>query len=230
MAKVYFASISRPGAELLAQPLEKYFHDKSLRFDDAESNNYHSCPAYTKFFSNTYIIKAEMGFSIGTYGDRIETPDQNQEWYNTIIQAPQVISPDHSHELIQLNMSEYIFFSEEEVNITQMPAYNHSTIESVFGTYDISKWFRRIRPALYLPKDKLVEVKRGDALAYLSFDRPVELIEFEWNQELQEVENSCTHLKSFQPRMSFKNLTSLFQAKRMKAKILRSIHDQRSNT
>ena len=93
----------------------------------------------------------------------------------------------------------YIFFSEEDVNITLSSPYFSNSPHMKYGrvtpgSFNISKWFRSINFEIILwsESDK-IEFKKGEYLAYVHFDtkNDIEFVQFTMNDELHNIQRVC---------------------------------------
>jgi len=230
MKKVYHTHIHNPipGLRLLEEPLVRYFREKKRRFNGLEVDNYFACPAHKELFKNTYIVKSDVDVHLQTNNGTLSCLDKSQEWFDEFIGYAN-LSENNEYEIAQFNFSNHLFFSQESVTITMTPAFNHSELLGVYGTYDVSKWFRRVRPAILIPQNSEVKISKGDPLFYLTFSEPVELIPFEHNDELGSLERDCLTLKTVYGKgypTPLRKIYSWFTEKKMNARIMRIINEQ----
>ena len=128
----------------------------------------------------------------------------------------------------------YVFFSEEPVNIEVMSPFMHRSGFNkngyiVPGTYDISKWFRPLNPALQLydNEDRVVESSKGDALMYIKFNcsDSVKLEKFYIDKELDSIIYGASGYKNYDPNRSLPYLYDKFEKAGLKKRTLKLIKE-----
>ena len=116
-------------------------------------------------------------------------------------------------------MPGYIFFSEEPLEIEILSPFMHKSNFCnngyiVPGSYDISKWFRPVNPALqfYDNLDKNIKSEKGDPLMYINFRTHdnIKLKRFYMTQELEDVVYATTTYKRHDPNRSLSYLYDKF--------------------
>ena len=117
-----------------------------------------------------------------------------------------------AHDYVHLDdLAGWFFFSEVPTQVTVTPPYLHPQgLVGSAGTYDISKWFRQIHPAIMVT-DHSVEIARGQPVVYVTFDKPVELVQFDLTDRLLGIANRSASLKHTIPKLSLKYLYEKFK-------------------
>ena len=95
----------------------------------------------------------------------------------------------------------YVFFSEEDVNMTLSSPYFSNSPYMKYGTvtpgsFNISKWFRAVNFEMMLwPDSDKIEFKKGEHLAYLHFDteNDIEFVQFTMSDEIHKIERACSN-------------------------------------
>jgi|SaaInlStandDraft_5_1057022.scaffolds.fasta_scaffold85216_1 hypothetical protein len=233
--KIYWGFKGPAGSQLLVEPMVGVLKDVSVNKDTLsgiEYEEYKKCPAHIKYFKNTFVVKA---FTDITLEHRVlvdgmatlSSPTHDQEGYNAHVDARIIENSDF--QLVQLEWNMFMF-TDKDIEVSQIPATIHvnpflrDTIQ-VSGIMNISKWFRPIRPAFFIPKNGSVTIKRGDALYYIKVHstEPLELIQFNMGEELENLANDCLLLKLHKSRASLKSLYGWFTKARYQTRVLNGI-------
>jgi hypothetical protein len=97
------------------------------------------------------------------------------------------------------------------------------------GSYDISKWFRPVNPALQLydNSDKEVQSDKGDPLMYINFktNENVRLKRFNITQEIENIMYATTAYKKYDSNRSLSYLYDKFIQSGLNKKTLRLIKE-----
>lgn len=180
-------------------------------------DEYSSCKSLHSIFKNTFYIEhpsdrhfvfdKNVGSDLNMYGGWI------------YLENPQINPKITFHYDLQ-----WIFMSEEKLEIQQTPAYMHKISESqyghiVAGSFDISQWIRPVG-ASYRLWEGIDEIylKAGEPIMYINFatDKKVNLIRFEPTAKLNEIISGATNLKDIQPNIPLSDLYRRFkESKRM---------------
>jgi len=221
MKTVYWGKKLQVNNLLINEEPEKLVKTKEW----ANLGSYRQCYAAIEFSKNIFVIKSPFDFTLWKENDQVMS-DKPQEWFDYYIFWGLMQEFDS----IQIQLKDF-FFSEEDLEISQLPAYLHDNnfISSTYllpGKMNISKWFRGILPGFKWKKDR-IEVKKGDALYYVQFhtDEQVEFKQFEVSDELIRLSRMCTDVKEYKGRLPLAKLYSLFTKANMKNKILKNIRE-----
>jgi len=200
---------------MLMQPPESVRKNLSKKVNSINvKSSYVACKSYHEFFKNTFILShpytAEWQISDGNQGGLfIPRPDD---------------SAFIDSYLIDYDL-QWVFFSEDDVEIEITPAYLHQKESDkygyiVAGSYNISKWFRPISLSWQLwEKESKIAFTKNDPICYLNFrsKNKVILKQFELTSKLKEISNGCAALKSIIPNLELSELYEKFtRAKRNK--------------
>jgi len=127
----------------------------------------------------------------------------------------------------------YIYFSEEELTMRQVPPYMHRVKSSETswmsaGSYDISKWFRPIFPSYVLwDKEKHVSIVEGEPDMYLQFETNKKIIfkRFEFTNEMYVLVNELMNLRDRNSIASLNFLYDVFIRSYRNKKVLKMIKE-----
>jgi len=221
MKTVYWGKKLQVNNLLINEEPEKLVKTKEW----ANLGSYRQCYAAIEFSKNIFVIKSPFDFTLWKENDQVMS-DKPQEWFDYYIFWGLMQEFDS----IQIQLKDF-FFSEEDLEISQLPAYLHDNnfISNTYllpGKMNIYKWFRGILPGFKWKKDR-IEVKKGDALYYVQFhtDEQVEFKQFEVSDELIRLSRMCTDVKEYKGRLPLAKLYSLFTKANMKNKILKNIRE-----
>ena len=234
MKTIYYANSSPPdlyGKDfmLYQEPDSLYKELLTTKNTNNTYNNYMDCPAFLKSIQNTCVVRTPwtaeifVNFENGTF-----TNEQGSE--DTIVEhfSPKPIS----REKIMFNIyHNFLFFCEDSLEITTMPAYMHTSelqtkCTYIPGSFDISKWFRPIEGAMEMQETfNSLKLKLGDPLYYIKFNtsEPIKFVRFDLTPELWELSQGCVQHKKHQPQKALSYLYKLFCHTGMQSSILKKI-------
>lgn len=212
------------------EPVLKYVI--SQRDNDVE---YLKCPAFQKYYANTFVIKSPVDLELKIERDIVgrkilTTKNFNENFYNQHI-FPRM-AQNNFFSMFSLEFS-YIFYSENSVIIEMLPANMEKTnfiknTNLIPGEFDISKWIRPVSPAFEVIDDsQTLSIKRGDPLYYIRFrtDKKVNLIRVEQDNTIESIEKACARLKFFVSKNSLEenykaasSMINLYKAKLFRKK------------
>jgi hypothetical protein len=144
---------------------------------------YLKCPAHTDFLKNTFVFCAPFDLNINididtkTNSATVFCDNIDQEIYQSIIDTRFI--PDAASKktkLPVLGIDWLVVLQSTELCLVQLlPAFMHRNdftekTTVIPGEYDISKWTRPIETAFEIRNNQeRIEIKQGDALAYIKF-------------------------------------------------------------
>jgi len=224
------AAFMSPMRLMAPEPLLKHMDYKAF-FGPSVSK----CPAIVDDLKNIFVIKSPVDIKIKLGHNALDVDHQDIEFAKAFLGNPQGKFGIH-----QLSLS-YLFFSEESLIATQLPAYydQNNFIDSTFtisASFDIGRWYRpAAKPAFIVkPGVKTIDIKQGDPLIYfkLNTSEKVNLIEFDDVEFKQLKENSpewaCASLKrQSNTVISLAKCYEYFEQFKMRRKILRLIKNNR---
>ena len=199
---VYWAPTSLPDTttrtNLILEPptpLRKEFTST----ENGKPTNYNACRSLHNFYKNAFVLKHPL----------------SAKWnYETRHENGYIYSHDtNSEDYLRIDIDfGWVFFSEESVEIEQLPAFFHKQKSTDYGylaagSFDISKWFRHINPTYILWNGiKEFEVVEDEAMFYIRFltDRPVILKQFEFTPKINEIALGAANLKRVKPNLTLK--------------------------
>jgi len=189
------------------------------------------CPCIHEHLKNTFTINSPIDLTFTWDGNTIYTKDYNQMTFDKLFELRDV----HAG-LISLNLSQYIFFTEYDCDMTVTGAYMSNNDMSKYSTVlpgrvNISKWFRNTDLALFIrEKNKEITIKKGDPLMYVKFhtDERIKLQKFYLTNEIYELQKHVLKQKEFQTDKSvtryLKSIYNTFNNSKIKSKILSEIN------
>lgn len=188
---------------------------------------YQLCKAAHNIFKNTFVLTHPQSIS-ATFSNVEETIVQSSDSRFTI-NPPSMVGA-HT---VTLGTSSWIFFSEEDLEISMSPPFMHKTTDRDYGyipagKFNIAKWFRPLNLTYQLWGGvNKIEVKKDEPAMYLNFytDKKVILKRFNLSEELYQIGIECSELKRSLPRMHLEMMYEAFTKSSRNKKILKLIKD-----
>ncbi len=159
------------------EPLHKH-----LNYKEFFGPHVSRCPAVVDELKNTFVIKSPVDITMEFTDGGFRCENQSVSFAQTFFGLPQ--GTDGLH---QMGMG-YLMFAEQSLMLTQLPAYydvngyTEATV-GVSASFDCGRWFRSsCKPTFKLkPGQRRIEIKEGDALAYVKFNTTerINMIEIE---------------------------------------------------
>lgn len=201
---------------------------KSKNFQN-NYNNYMDCAGFLKAIHNIFVIRNSWTTTINidlSSGNFTNGHGQSTEITEHFTPKPICrINP-------MFNMyHNFLFFCEEDLEITTMPAFMHSSelqtkCTYIPGSFNISRWFRPIEGAFEMqyPFSEL-NLKDNDPLYYVKFntEEAIKLVKFHLTPELWNMAQGCVHHKKYQPMKPLKYLYKMFSGTYMRKRVLSEI-------
>jgi hypothetical protein len=235
MKTIYYAHASQPDLYykdfMTFQAPDSLYKDLLTDKDEKNNwNNFMDCPAFLKSIHNTFIIRLPwtteriIDFNSGKFLNSKNEPDAISEYF----------LPKDSSRNNKLMMNVYhhmLYFCEDSIEVTAMPAYLHSTdlqTKCIYipGTFDISNWLRPVDGAMELRQGvNSLKINTNDPIYYIKFNttEPIKFVRFNVTAELWGLVNGCVQHKFHQPRKGLAYLYKIFQHTGMKSLVLKHI-------
>ena len=130
----------------------------------------------------------------------------DQNFYNNYVTVT-----DADNGLTFFNL-QILLFSEENMEVTQLPPYFHNTeftknTTTIPGSLNISRWYRPLHPAFYLHNNSFVRINRGDPILYWRFNtnKKVQFKRFAYTDKIRQIANSCVNIRKIfaHPKLDF---------------------------
>ena len=175
---------------------------KGLKPKEFFGPNAGMCPAIVDEGKNTFKITSPIDIDV-TFAEDFSDIDSKYPSEDGYLQH--YIGPFGPDKVIQLAQPTYLFFCEDTLLMTQLPPYyEQSTFtEHCMGlsaTFDISSWFRVVKPAFKL-KDgsRRIAMSTDDAIMYLKFntDEKIKLVRFDSSPFTKEHKDVLEHMLAF---------------------------------
>lgn len=195
--------------------------DKTINKND----NLIFCPAVKNLTNNIFVLEAPLESSYEVKGQDIIHKSKN--YIGT--RKPHSNNFKDNY-LFVLNIS-YIFFTEEDIDMTLTSPYFSNSPHLKFGSivpgkFNISKWFRNFNLEINLWTDvKEFILKEGEDLAYVHFDsdKEIELIRFDMNDKLLNIMRACASSTSWERFVPFIKRYKRFKESLMNKKVIKEI-------
>ena len=200
--------------ESLRRNLSKKVNTKNSK------SSYITCKSYHEFFKNTFTLNHP-------YTTEWQVSDGNQG--GLFIPRPDDSAFIDSH-LVDYDL-QWVFFSEDDVEIEVTPAYLHKKESDkhgylVAGSYNISKWFRPISLSWQLwEKETKIAFTENEPICYLNFrtKNKVVLKQFELTPKLKEISSGCAGLKTIKPGLELSELYEKFTRSKRNKVVIKEI-------
>ncbi len=192
--------------------------------EDPNGNGYQMCTALHELANNMFYIKAPFDVEI------------NFDAEGKIIVGPYSGWFEARHSSMNDSFSadfdySYMFFCEEELEVSYMPPFLHKTSQPDFGficsvKWDISSWFRPHRTIFQLwPGKNKIHFKKDEPMAYLKMhtDKKIVFKEFKLTPEILLISQACQDHKFILPFESMKTLYHRFTNTSMKKRLILEI-------
>lgn len=160
------------------------------------------CPAIIDEGKNTFKINSPIDIDV-TFNEDFTRFESKYPHDVNFLQH--FIGPFGPDKVIQLAQPTYLFFCEEPMLMTQLPPYyeqseftNHCI--GLSATYDISNWFRVVKPAFKLKDGShKIAMDQNTALLYVKFntEEKVKLVRFDATPFVKEHNDIMNHMLSF---------------------------------
>ena len=194
-------------------------------------NNYMDCPAFLKSVQNTFVVrcpwtsKLTVDYSNGTFVNEQGQRDEIAEHF-----TPKPTSRTNPMFNVYHN---FLFFCEDDLEITTSPAFLHNTefqsnCTYIPGTFNIAKWFRPIEGAFEMKhRFQTLDIAMGDPLYYIKFNTTdsIKLVRFDLTPELWNMTQGCVNHKKYQPNKSLTYLYKLFFHSGRQRQVLKKIRE-----
>lgn len=202
MIDVYYGpSISCPFL-LTGQPIETLLKNIKRAPPSREILN---CPSFVRFCSDVYVLQSPFDIDIVNHNDGYPVARINKD---------KVISEftykdnekRYAQNLLQmLSQGLWLFFAKESCSINLVPPFLHnSQIYGVAGSYDIGSWFRALSISSII--NQPFSIRSGEPLAYVSFNKPVNLKRVIWDFEAEKICDQMVTFKNLEPKNSLSKL------------------------
>jgi hypothetical protein len=203
----------------------KVVNNKMLQNPNAGRGKYQTCSAMHTFGENLFILKSPIEAEI--YFDENGNIDRSTRNNHFFIERE---SSFENSKCFDFDL-QYLFFSEENMNITLTPAYMHKALHNdhgflLGGQFDISSWFRAI-PTIFQSWEGKNNFKVGfnDPLSYVHFDtnKKIEFKQFRLNEELTKQVQACSKFQNLLRFQPMNKLYARFKNAGMKEMVLNEI-------
>jgi hypothetical protein len=203
----------------------------TMRFTNKENklDNFFSCPAFVNSVKNTFLFKSPANCDVEFKEEFII----NRASPNIIYDRDVLVfkNPSMLDSYTIRFAANWIFFSDDDLDIESRHPYLHQTQVSKYGYYvpgtmNIGAWFRPLEYAFQCwPGVNEFKVDQEDPLMYLKVNTndPVIFKKFYLTPELFDLSMSCVRLKNYWRERNLKRLYNIFNASKIRNKILNEI-------
>lgn len=220
-----------PIMNMLEDSLVNVYQDlkKTSNKNIPNSGSMFSCRSFLQYTKNLYMMTNPVDINVRVEKSKVfNLGDRSLDdlFFNRALQVDDVYNLNY--------MPGYIFFSETSLEIEILSPFMHKSSFCnngyiVPGSYDISKWFRAVNPALqfYNNLDKSIKSDKGDPLMYINFKTHdnVKLKRFYMTKELEDIASGTTSYKKYDPNRSLSYLYDKFTSGGLNKRTLKLIKE-----
>jgi hypothetical protein len=182
---------------------------------DRGEENPHDFFAFHKHTQNTFVVRSTVDAKVALKPDGFQPLDKHSE---LTAQLFSFMHPTRKKFRTILFDHRMLFFCEDSVELSTLPAYMHRTeVQSklvyVPAAYDISRWLRPIQGTYEVPETTTqIQIREDDPLYYVKFHttEKVRLRRFQMVPELNGIAHGCVHFKLFRPQQSLDRVYEAF--------------------
>lgn len=223
----FFPTEEYPSIQLMYETPDSLLTNLLVRRNkESNGDNWFQCHAFLNSVQNTFILRIPFSAAFGLDNELGVFPiDNNLENMRFVA----IKQPSVTDALTFAIRGNWIFWSEDSLEITTMPAFYHPKVFNGYyigGTFNINKWFRPIEGAIQLDTgNNTVSIQRHDPIAYIKFNtnEPVQLKRFYMTKELEELSWGCIKYKYHEPHRALPFLYDKFQKRGLDKIITREI-------
>jgi hypothetical protein len=173
-----------------------------------------SCRSFLQYTKNMYVMKNPFDINVRVEKSKVfnlGNRELDKLFMNRVLQIENVYNFNYT--------PGYLFFSEESVEIEILSPFMHKSNFCkngyiVPGSYDISKWFRPVNPALqfYDNSEKIIVSEKNDPLMYINFRTHdnIKLKKFMVTPEIEDIIHAATTYKRYDPNRSLSYIYDKF--------------------
>lgn len=225
----FFPREQYPSVQLMYETPDPLLQDLLPRRNKkANGDNWFQCHAFQESIKNTFILRLPFTTSFGLDYELgvfpIDSDIENMKY--VALKQPSVTGA-----ITFAIRGNWIFWSEEPLEMTSMPAFYHPRVFNgyyVGGSFNINKWFRPIEGAIQLEAGhNTVVIKRNDPIAYVKFniEKPIQLKRFYLTAELEQLSLACIKYKYHEPHRALPFLYNKFNERGLGKVITQAIKE-----
>lgn len=198
------------------------------RNKETNGDNWFQCHAFLASVKNTFILRLPFSTSFGLDNELGVFPIDSDPENMRFVALKQ---PSVKESLTFTVRGNWIFWCEEPLEMTSMPAFYHPKVFNGYyigGSFDIGRWFRPIEGAIQLEQGvNAVAIQRNDPIAYVRFQtpEPIQLKRFYLTKELEELCWGCIKYKRHEPQRALSFLYSKFTDKGLNKVITKRVKE-----
>lgn len=213
----HYLEMSLPKPEPLFKSLKKHFKENNME-------GVLKCPSLVASTHNTYALNAPVDLKIvvkesGTAHTFVVIHGEEDfklgQWKTT-----------EGKNIAQWLGDGYVtFFAEKSTFATMTPPYHHSNkIYGISGTFNIGEWFRSLSFASRYSEPILI--KAGEPMAYIKFDKAVELKRVTMTDELEKHIRACLDFKAAHRNKALSYAYEKFVQSKKRDRVLKLLKEQ----
>jgi hypothetical protein len=206
---------------------------QSFKNKENLTDTWYACSSFLEFSKNLFFMPNPVHTSLvvdETTGI-VYQPDETNRMTTAYTRSAMV----NDALTISLNYG-YIFFSEEEIELTTYPTFLHHNSLLKYGyctpgTLNTSKWFRPIILELQLwQHNNSLVIDQGSPLFYFKTSETVKLQRFFLTDTLKQYSNGCVNFKALEPKKPLSYLYTKFKNSGLNKQVLKEIKENLVNS
>ena len=158
-----------------------------------KGTDYFRCPAFNENIKNIFALRSPVDVDI-------EFEDGNLKYCSNDAFVNKIFPPQGN--VVQFKINN-LFITDKSCKIKMMHPFLHTNDfvkngNTVYGEYDIGKWFRPLQAAFIVHRNTMsYKIRKGDIFAYVQFDtdEPVELVPFDVTPNIERILQKCLDMK-----------------------------------
>ena len=170
--------------------------------DPYRTDHISGCPAFVRYFENTYVLKWPVSYSLNVNSQgELTTNDYDQEFFDNFI------LPREIRKRIYSFSTQYIFIAEQSLEIEVTKAHTVNTdftrkVVMVPGLFDIGKWYRPLEIAAIIDSNcDNISLVEGEPCALVRFKtkNKINLKRVHLTPETKEIISRLIHTRHYPP-------------------------------
>jgi len=139
------------------------------------------CPSFRDSVNNTYVIKSPIDMDFTWDQDSTPIIESSSD------RGGRLISHDLYPHMELFIDNQPLFIADSSLTMKVLPPFMHEDSPRypfLGGQLDVGKWYRPVHPTFLMHRGECLNIKRGQAMMYVQFDKKVTLKRFRYTPEL----------------------------------------------
>tara|TARA_R100001463_G_scaffold51859_4_gene102572 strand:- start:247 stop:936 length:690 start_codon:yes stop_codon:yes gene_type:complete len=221
---VYYGSAQGHPLEMSLTKPEPLFKSLKGHFKKNDLEGLLKCPSLAASTHNTYAINAPVDLKIVLKGS-------GAAYAYATMRDDDDFELGKWHTMEGKNVAQWLgdgfitFFAEESTIATLMPPYHHTNkIYGISGSFDIGRWFRAM--SFSSRYHEPIIIKAGEPMAYIRFDKAVDLKRVVITDELRKDMKACLEFKAAHRNKALSYVYEKFVQSKKRDRVLKLLREQ----